>query len=323
MRFGVLSTANIARAVVIPAIRAAGHEVLAVASRDPDRARTVADDLAIERHYGDYEALLADPDVEAVYNPLPNALHAEWTIRAAEHGLPVLCEKPLAGDAATAREMVAACADAGVTLMEAYMWRYHPRTERAEALAAELGTPRRLEAAFHFPMDDPTDVRLDPELAGGALRDVGCYPVTAARALLGDPERVHARTLDSYDAGVDTTVTAHLEYADGAVAHLAGSFETDWVQRYRLEGTDGWLAVEDGAFTARGEDPDELRAHVDGRTVTERWTGVDQYAREVTAFVDAVREDTPLRTGPQEAVRNMELLDAIAASARSGAPVEL
>lgn len=321
MHFGVLSTANIGRAVVIPAIREAGHEVTAIASRDPARARNVADSLEIDRAYGDYEALLSDESIDAVYNPLPNTLHAEWTKRAADHGLDVLCEKPLATDAETASEMVSHCADAGVTLMEAYMWRYHPRTRRAASIADDLGDVRRFEAAFHFPTSDPDNIRLDPELGGGALLDLGCYAMNAARLFLGDPDRVFARSWDEFDCGVDTTLTAALIYETGETAQIACSFETDWVQRYRLDASDGWLEVED-AFNPQ-QDPVALSYGSGERTGREEWSGINQYAREVEAFVEAVTTGDPPATGGREPIRNMELIDAIYESAGSGEPVDL
>lgn len=321
MRFGVLSTANIGRAVVIPAIREAGHEVTAIASRDASRARSVADSLDIDRAYGDYAALLADDSIDAVYNPLPNTLHAEWTKRAADHDLDVLCEKPLATDAVTAREMVSYCADADVTLMEAYMWRYHPRTERAATLAQGFGDIRRFEAAFHFPTSDPDNIRLDPDLGGGALLDLGCYAMNAARLFLGEPDRVFARSWDEFDTGVDTTLTAELIYGDGATAQIACSFETDWVQRYRLDASDGWLEVED-AFNPQ-HDPVSLTYGTGERTVSEEWSDINQYAREVEAFAESVTTGEPPRTGGREPVRNMELIDAIYESAAKGEPVNL
>lgn len=321
MRFGVLSTANIGRAVVIPAIREAGHEVLAIASRDETRARTVAEELGIDRAYGDYESLLADQDLDAVYNPLPNSLHAEWTQRAADHGLDVLCEKPLASDAEEARAMVDYCEEAGVTLMEAFMWRYHPRTERAVDLAADLGDLRRFEAAFHFPTRDEDNIRLDPTLAGGSLMDVGCYAMNAARLFLGDPTRIYAWSQDTLDCGVDTTLTAHLEYDDGAVAQISGSFDAQLYQRYRLDGSDGWLEVDD-AFNPQ-HDPVALSYSLGERQATEEWTGVNQYALEVEAFVESVQTGECSRTGPAEAVRNMELIDALYESARRSHPIEL
>ncbi|MFB6103756.1 MAG: Gfo/Idh/MocA family protein [Halobacteriaceae archaeon] len=320
MNFGVLGTANIARSVVIPAIRDAGHDVVAIASREEDRAEAVADSLDIPTAFGGYGTLLADADIDAVYNPLPNSLHATWTKRAADHGLDVLCEKPLTVDAAEARDVVDHCEAAGVTLMEAFMWRYHPRTRRVTELVADLGEIRNVRATFQFPLSDPDDIRLSPALGGGSLMDVGCYAMNAARLFLGDPERVYAHQADHRDTGVDTKLVAVLEYPDGATAEISGAFETDWCQQYRIEGTEGWIAVED-AFNPQ-TDPVDLTYEIDGRRGTESWTGVNQYAREIEAFAEATPDDPP-ETDGQEAIKNMELIDALYESARTGAPVSL
>jgi len=169
MRFGILGTADIARDTVAPTIRAAGHRVVAIASRDYQRASATADDLDVPSAFGSYEELLEDEDLDAVYNPLPNSLHTEWTERAAQAGLHVLCEKPLAVDATEARSMHEQCENEGVVLMEGFMYRYHPRIERAAALVEEaFDDVRSLTAAFQFPLRDPDDIRLDPDLGGGA-----------------------------------------------------------------------------------------------------------------------------------------------------------
>lgn len=321
MRFGVISTANIGTKVVVPAIRDAGHDVVAIASRDEARAEDVADRLEIPRAYGHYEELFEDESVDAVYNPLPNALHAEWTKRAADHGLHVLCEKPLAVDADEAREMGTYCDRQGVTLMEAFMYRYHPRTRRAVEIATELDV-RSVKATFQFPMRDTENVRLDPSLAGGSLMDVGCYAVTAARLFLGEPERVYATTADTMDSGVDTELTAILEYKDGATAELSSGFTTMDTQSYRVEATEGWLEAPE-AFVPRGDAGTELKYAIDGRQVTEQFDPVNQYALEVEHFVDCVESDTRPDTDADEAVRTMTVIDALYESAREGRPVSL
>ena len=178
LRFGVLSTANIGRAAVNPAIQAARNaELVAVASRDGERAREFAAQGAIPRHHGSYEALLDDPEIDALYIPLPNSLHREWAIRAAEKGKHVLCEKPLALTAAEGREMAAAADAHRVKLMEAFMYRFHPRTEKVIELVrgGRIGELRAIRSAFTFRLTRPDNIRLKPELGGGALMDVGCY----------------------------------------------------------------------------------------------------------------------------------------------------
>ena len=322
MRFGVLSTAKIARTAVVPAIQATDHTVAAIASRDPERAESVAADLGVPEAYGSYEALLT-ADIDAVYNPLPNGLHGEWTTRAADAGLDVLCEKPLTADAAEAEAVAAHCRERDVTLMEAFMYRYHPRTERAaELVERELEAVHSVEATFKFRLDGrPDDVRLDPDLAGGSLMDVGCYAVSAARLFLGEPDRVYATQHDSRGAGVDTRLTGVLAYDDGSTAAMSGSFDAPEVQRYRVEGANGWVEASP-AFNVPADEPAELTYAVDGQRTTERFDPADQYRLQVDAFADAVARGVEPRTGPTEAVANMRVIDALYESAENGTPVE-
>jgi xylose dehydrogenase (NAD/NADP) len=321
MRFGILGTAGIARGSVVPAIVDSDHEAVAVASRDADRARAFADDFGIDRAHGEYATLLDDDGVDAVYVPLPNALHAEWTKRAADRGKHVLCEKPLGVDAAEAREMGQHCDRAGVTLMEAFMYRYHPMTERASALVEEeLGTVRSVKADFQFPLyGDPENVRLNPELAGGSLMDVGCYAVNAARLFLGEPEAAHATTADTRDSGVETHLAGVLEYADGATATVTSSFDTATTQRYRIETADGYLAATDCFNTPDGETT--LRYAVDGREVVETFDPADAYRAQVEHFAACVENGTTPRTDARAAARNMAAIDALYESAEEGRTV--
>ena len=322
MRFGVISTAAIGLDSVVPAIGESDHTALAIASRDAARAERVAREHGIPRAYGSYEELLADDDLDAVYNPLPNGLHAEWSRRAADHGKHVLCEKPLASDTEEARALFDHCRERGVTLMEAFMYRFHPRTERAiEIVEHELGPVQAFDAAFSFHLADPEDVRLDPDLAGGSLMDVGCYAVNAARLFCGEPKRVSAFARDARDAGVDTAMAAVLEY-DDALARLGSGFEQAESQYYRVETTDGWLHA-DPAF---GVGPDErvtLEWRTRGRTVVEEFEPVDHYRLQVEAFADAVAGDGEPRVTRAETLGNTRTIDAIAESAASGAPVAL
>jgi xylose dehydrogenase (NAD/NADP) len=321
MDFGVLGTANIALGAVVPAIEQTDHRVLAIASRDADRAASTAEAHGIPRSYGSYEALLDDADLDAVYNPLPNALHAEWTKRAADRGLDVLCEKPLAVDAAEAADVGTYCEDAGVTLMEAFMYRYHPRTRRAATVAREyLGDLRSLDAEFTFPLPDREDIRLDPDLAGGSLMDVGCYAVSTARLFLGEPVSAFATTHDERDCGVDTELAGVLTFADGATATITCGFEAVDTQRYRVGGTDGWLEA-DPAYVPRGDDGVTLRWGTGDRTVEESFDPTDQYRLQVEHFADCVREGRRPRTDATEATRNMAVVDALYESADRGEPV--
>ncbi|WP_138006189.1 Gfo/Idh/MocA family protein [Halalkalirubrum salinum] len=324
MEFGILSTAGIGQKAVLPAIESSDHRVGAIASRNLDRAREVAAPFSIPRYYGSYEALFEDDEIDAVYIPVPNALHAQWTKRAADAGLHVLCEKPLASDANEAREVVEHCADRGITVMVAFMYRYHPRTERAiEIAASALSDVRSVSASFQFPLfGDPEDIRLNPALAGGSLMDVGCYAVSAARRFLGEPDRVYAHADDSRETGVDTSLTGILEYDDGSTAQIASSFDTPLIQRYRVEGSNGWLEVTD-AFDAPTDDSLELTYEVDGERNVETFDPIDQYRLEVEHLAECVDAGVPPRTDGTEAIANMRVIDALYESAASGAPVSL
>lgn len=324
LTFGVLGTANIARKAVIPGIRASDHQVGAVASRDTNRAEEFAAAESIPRSHGSYAALLADDGIDAVYIPLPNGLHAEWTKRAADAGLDVLCEKPLAIDAAEAQEVVDHCADRGVTLMEAFMYRYHPRTERVlELVERELDDVRTVTSTFRFPLyGRPNDVRLDPGLAGGSLMDVGCYPVSLAKAVLGVPDRAYAHAGDTRDAGVDTELAGVLEYEDGRSARVASGFDTQLIQRYRIDATNGWIEVEE-AFDAPDDEPTTIEYEIDGRHGIETFDPIDQYRLEVEHFAESVADGSAPLTDGDAAVENIQIIDALANSASIGTPVEV
>lgn len=323
MKFGVLSTANIGRIAVIPAIQESDHELLAIASRDRGRAEEVAAAFDVPRSYGSYDQLLEDGDLDAVYNPLPNSLHAEWTMRAADAGLHVLCEKPLGVDADEAVEMTEYCRDRDVTLMEAFMYRYHPRTERAVDLVDKtLEGVRSVWATFQFPLGSDRNIRLDPDLAGGSLMDVGCYAISAARLFLGEPTGVTARTFDSRSSGVDTSVAVLLDFADGSTAHLSASFDTQDTQRYRVEAENGWLEAEE-AFVPRGDGGVDIEYEVNGRHVDETFDPIDQYLLEVNHFANCVSAGTTPRTDGENAVENMRVIDACYESAETGERVLL
>ncbi|MBX0324184.1 Gfo/Idh/MocA family oxidoreductase [Halomicroarcula sp. F13] len=324
MRFGILSTADIGTGSVIPGIRKSDHEVGAIASRDGTRAEAVADQFDVPAAYEGYEALLADADIDAVYIPLPNGLHAEWIRRAADAGLHVLCEKPLTASAEETAAVFDYCADRDVTLMEAFMYRFHPLTERAfEIVQTELGEVRNVTSTFTFRMPDGAeDIRLDPDLAGGSVMDVGCYAISAARQFLGDPDRVYGVTNDGRDCGVDTEMAGILEYDGGATARVQSGFETPLTQYYRVETTDGWLKAEP-TFDIGAETATELTYGVGDRTVTERFDPTDHYTLEVEHFADCVASGETPRVDRTESVAIMEIIDAIYESAAAGGPVAL
>ena len=247
LRWGVLSTAAIGLKKVIPAMQASRHcDVRAIASRDAGTAEDAAGRLGIPRAFGSYEALLADPDIDAVYIPLPNHLHAEWTLRAAAAGKHVLCEKPLAMSEAQAREMVEGCARAGVKLMEAFMYRLHPQWVRVREMVAQgrLGDLLAVETFFSYRNLDPKNIRNVPAYGGGALMDIGCYAVNVSRMLFGaEPVRVEGAVHRDPRFGTDVLTSATLDFG-GRHATFTCSTQLEPDQRVHLVGTQGRLVVE-------------------------------------------------------------------------------
>jgi xylose dehydrogenase (NAD/NADP) len=245
LHWGLLSTARINRAL-IPAVRASARgELVAVASRDGERAREYAAQLGIPRAYGSYEELLADPDIDVIYNPLPNHLHAPWSIRALEAGKHVLCEKPFALTVADVDAMFAAARRAGRVIADGFMYRHHPRIRKARELALNgaIGDLRVVLASFSFALDRPTDTRWDAQMGGGALWDVGCYPVSLARYIFGAmPTRVDgwAKTTP---AGVDETFAGTLYFGDDAIAQFDCSLAVPFRTRAEIAGTQGTLTL--------------------------------------------------------------------------------
>jgi D-xylose 1-dehydrogenase (NADP+, D-xylono-1,5-lactone-forming) len=326
VRFGVLGTANIGRVAVNPAIQASSNgELVAVASRDGGRARDFASKAGIPRHHGAYEALLDDPDVDAVYIPLPNSLHRGWTIRAAEKGKHVLCEKPLALTASECREMAAAAEANGVKLMEAFMYRFHPRTEKAKGLVREgaVGALRAIRSAFTFRLTRPENIRLQSELGGGALMDVGCYCVNVSRTLVGaEPVAVQAWATWA-PSGVDAQLAGSLLFEGGVVAQFDCALTLERREAYEVAGTEAALVVPQAFLPGTGDVALSVRR---GREpeVLHSVGGVDQYRLMVEHFADCVLHDRQVRYPPAEAAANMEVIEALYRSARSeGRPIFL
>lgn len=323
VRWGVLSTANIGRAAVNPAIQASRNgELVAIASRDEERARVFAAEYGIPTAYGSYEALLDDDGIDAVYVPLPNSLHREWTVRAAEAGKHVLCEKPLALDTAECLEMAAAAEANGVLLMEAFMYRFHPRTERVVELvrSGAIGTPHAVRSAFTFRLRDRDNIRLDAALGGGALMDVGCYCVNVSRTLAGrEPLRAQA-TGTFGDTGVDELMTGILDFGDGLVAHFDCALNLERSEAYEVAGTDGSLRVE-SAFLPGTDDVEIVEMRGREGAIRHAIGGDDEYRLMVEHFAEAVRTGAPLRYGPDEAAANMRAIAALYESARAGGRV--
>lgn len=323
VRFGVLSTAKIGREKVIPGIqRAENCEVLAIASRDGDLAGEVAAEHGIPTAHGAYEALLADPDVDAVYIPLPNHLHAHWTIAAARAGKHVLCEKPLAMDAAEARAVVDACADGGVKMMEAFMYRLHPSWLRAKELvdAGVIGDLQSVQSWFSYYNDDPGNIRNIAEFGGGALMDIGCYNVNLSRMLFGgEPTSIQAAIRRDPTSGVDIVTSALLTFGDGHATFTCTTRAED-DQRVHISGTTGRIEIEipfnippdlpTRVFLTKGGDPPTAP---DTETIV--FPAKNPYTAQAEAFAAAILDGTPVPISNDDSIANMAVIDAIVAAA--------
>jgi len=313
LRIGILGAARIAPlAIVAPARRVAEAELVAVAARDPGRARAFAAKHRIPRAHESYEALLADPSVEAVYNPLPNGLHAEWTIRALRAGKHVLCEKPLASNAEEAERMAEVARETGRKLVEAFHWRYHPLAARMKAILASgaIGKPRRYEAWFAIPLFMRGDIRWRHDLAGGALMDTGCYPISMVRHLAeAEPEVVSARSWLRAPE-VDRRTEAELRFSDGRTAKIGCSMWSRTVFRVglRVAGETGELRV---ANPLAPHFWHRLRVLTPAGVTSERVPGESTYTHQLRAFVEHVRRGAPVPTGPEDGVANMRVIDAV------------
>ena len=321
LRWGLLSTARINRRL-IPAIRAAERsELVAVASRDLEHTRAYAAEWQIPRALGSYEALLADPEVDAVYISLPNSLHVEWTVAAAQAGKHVLCEKPLATSVAGCDQVIAAAAAAGVVVAEASMHLYHPLMHKARELVRDgaLGEMALVRGAFSFPLDRPHDVRLSPELGGGSLWDVGSYPVSLIRWLAGEPSEVFGWQ-QLMPGGVDGTFAGLLRYESG----LLGAFDCGFCGQYRLQAE---VVGREAVLTLEHPYAIEPESHlVLRRGFAEEKLALppaDPYQCEVEALTAAVMDGKPLPVPLSLTRANVATLVALYESARLGRPVRL
>jgi predicted dehydrogenase len=327
IRWGILSTAKIATETVIPAMQASSvrGEVLAIASRNQETATAAAARLGIPRAYGSYEELLDDPDIDAVYNPLPNHLHVPWSVRALEAGKHVLCEKPLARNVAEAMILV----EAGrrhqeLKLMEAFMYKFHPQWHRVRSLLEEgaIGELRTVNTIFAYFLDDATNIRNMAAIGGGGLLDIGCYAISVPRFLFqAEPVRLVASL--EYDPLLETDRldSAILQFGQGA-ATFTCSTQMDHYQRVTIHGTSGSIEVEI-PFNAPTDRPCKLFYRHEGGVEEILVDVCNQYALQADAFVEAILWNQPVPVPLDDAVANMNAIDAAFASARSASWVAL
>ena len=324
VRWGILGAANIAVRQVIPATQQSPLcSVVAIASRDYEKARAAADSLGIPRAYGSYQELIDDPEVEAIYNPLPNHLHVPWTIRAAERGKHVLCEKPIALSAAEAEQLREVRQRTGVQIAEAFMVRTHPQWTAVRDLitSGRIGDLRLINGHFTYFRRDPADVRSNPEWGGGALLDIGCYPITMSRWLFGEePIEVVGQLEFDPDMHVDRVGSALLRFPSGQAAFTFGG-QVALHQQMKMFGTRGHISI-DVPFNP----PPALPTRVvvdDGRDLVGSgaeefaFPPINQYTLQATRFAEAVRGLNTVAVSLDDAIKNMRVIDAIFRSAKS------
>ena len=321
VRWGVLSTARIALDKVIPAMfKAENVDVVAIASRTAAAAERAAASLRIPRAHGSYEALLADDHVDAIYVPVPNHLHVDWSIRALEAGKHVLCEKPIGMDAADAERLVAAAAaHPHLKVMEAFMYRFHPQWVHAKRLVDEgaIGRLQSVHSHFSYFKLDPTNIRNQVEAGGGGLMDIGSYDVSLSRFLYGrEPARVVASVDYDPELGIDRLVSALLDFGDGRTATFTCGTQLQRYQSVQAFGSEGRVEIEI-PFNAPQDGPCRLWHETDAGTFETLYDRVDQYTLQAEAFSRAVQDDTPVPTPLSDAVANMQVMDAILESGRS------
>jgi predicted dehydrogenase len=327
VKWGILGAAKIARQRVIPAMQKSSFcEVIALASRDGDKAQAAAAELDIPKAYSSYEEMLADPEIEAVYNPLPNHLHVPWSIRAAEAGKHVLCEKPIGMNAAEARQLIAVRDRTAVTMGEAFMVQTHPQWLRIVELvrSGRIGQLRSAIGAFGYFNTDPANVRNILSYGGGGLMDIGCYPIKTSRMVFGEePVRVSGTTIrDAGLSGVDVLTSAILEYPSGTCVFTC-SMQLAAHQAMTFYGTQGFISPEIPFNATPGGTSritiDDGRDLSGGGAVVEEFEACDHYTLQGDRFALAIREGGQPPVPLEDAFCNMAVIDAIFRSAETGA----
>jgi predicted dehydrogenase len=330
LRFGILGAANIARLFATGAAAVDGVDITALASRDAAKGRAFASEIGVPNVHSSYDALLADPAIDAVYIPLPNTMHAEWVIRAAAAGKHILCEKPLAMSAAETAGMFAAAKAHGVYLVEAYPYRSQPQTLKVRDLLAEgaIGKPQLVHASFGFTFAQQSNIRLDPARGGGALLDAGSYATSFVRLVAGEcPTRAFA-TAKWGETGVDLTAAGTLEFASGLLAQIWCSFSTAFHRHALVAGRDGMLETQYLNHPPEGG-PAEVYLRRGRLATTPReviqTTGGSGFTAEIASFRDMVVHGPDHWNGatPQESMDIMATLEALAASAKTGGWVDV
>lgn len=322
LKWGLLSTARINRALIPPLRASNRNQLAAVASRTQESADRYAREWKIARAHGSYEALLADPEIDVVYNPLPNHLHAEWTIRAVEAGKHVLCEKPLALNVEEVDAIQSATRKHGRVVTEAFMYRHHPQTLQVEEMVknGSIGTIRLIRGSFTYVLSREGDVRLDPAMGGGSIWDVGCYPISYARTIVGtNPLDVFGWQVTG-PTGIDETFVGQMRFEKDILAQFDSSFVTPFHTFMEIVGSEATLNIP-RAFKP-GTDEKIYLTHGD-KTEAIKIKGQELYIGEVEDMADAVLLGQPPRISLDDSRGNVAILSAFVESAKAGRPIQL
>lgn len=322
LRWGIISTAKIGREKVIPAIQKGKWcEVHAIASRGKDAAEKAATQLNIAKAYGSYEGLLADPEIDAVYIPLPNHLHVEWSIKAMQAGKHVLCEKPIGLSSAEAQNLLNVTKDyPNIKVMEAFMYRFHPQWIKAKSLVSEgrIGELKTIHSFFSYYNTDPNNIRNKSDIGGGGLMDIGCYNISLSRHIFNE-EPTGILGLAEFDpqSGVDRLTSGILQFSKGTSTFTCSTQLVPY-QRVNIFGTEARIEIEI-PFNAPPDKPTKMWLHSNKGSEEFVFDIVDQYILEADAFAKAVLENAPVPTSLQDAVNNMKVIEAIFESSKERA----
>jgi predicted dehydrogenase len=319
LRIGILGAARIAPSAIIFPAHATGHQLVAVGARDKGRAGEFAKQYMIEKAYGSYQEVIDDPNVDVIYNPLPNNAHGPWNIRALTAGKHVLSEKPSASNAAEAKEVAAAVSKSGKVFMEGFHYYYHPVFQRLLAIikSGEIGEVIKVESALLIPMPDKTDLRLKFDLAGGSIMDVGCYALHSQRMISqlitgGEPTVVNTEA-NAPDGKLDTKLNVQLKYPNGVAALAKGDFESPAFEApLTVTGSKGSIHLPN--FVVSGWDP-RVIVDVAGNKRVEQLPSISTYTYQLMAFADAVDLGKPVKTDAKDALAQSQLIDSAYLSA--------
>lgn len=326
VRWGQIGTARIGWEKVLPGMKQSEHaEIVGICSRDLASAQEWANKLGLQKAYGSYEAMLADPDIDAIYNPLPNHLHVPWSIKALEAGKHVLCEKPIAMSAAEAQTLVDASKRfPHLKIMEAFMYRHHPQWKTAKKLVDEgkIGELRTIHSFFSYYNDDPNNIRNQADIGGGGLMDIGCYNISLSRFIFGgEPGRVVSVVEYDPTLGTDRLVSGILDFGRGTSTFTCSTQLTPY-QRVNIYGTTGRIEIEI-PFNAPPDRPCKMWHQADGKIEEIVFPILDQYGAQGEAMSLAILNDTPVPTPLEDAVANMRVIEAIVAAGRKNTWITL